>query len=143
MSPRLPRSTSRPVVRLCRITSVPRGPAGVVAAGPPAGAARPPASAAAPPRPAPPPAGVAGLRFRIRYVALAENENVWMSCHDFTAPVARLRSSTRVGSGGRLALAPRAPGPAPWAAGPEPVGGIAGAWTPGAGADAGAGCSAV
>ena len=39
---------------------------------------------------------------------LAENVNDWMSCQDFTAPVARLRSSTRVGS-----AFPRAPCPVP------------------------------
>src|SRR5258706_13112606 len=93
MSPTLPRSTSRPVVRLCRITSVPRGPAGVVAAAPPAGGAPPPASAAAPPRPAPPPAGVAGFRFRVTYVGLAEDENGWRACHHFTPARARVPSS--------------------------------------------------
>ena len=49
----------------------------------------------------------------MRCVALAENVNDWMSCHDFTAPVARLRNSTRVGCSGLAALAPRAAGPAP------------------------------
>src|SRR3954453_10896762 len=52
--------------------------------------------------------------------------NDWMSCHDLTAPVARLRSSTRVGSGGRALAPPRADPCAP----PSPgvaAGGVAGA----------------
>src|SRR4051812_19271684 len=88
------------------MTSAPRGPAG--AAGAPAPGAGGAASAAAAPRPAPP-AAVGGRRRRIKWVAFAENVNDWMSCHDLTTPVARLRSSTRVGVSGRGVFAPRAP----------------------------------
>jgi hypothetical protein len=33
----------------------------------------------------------------IKWVELGEKANDWMSCHDLIAPVARFRSSTRVG----------------------------------------------
>src|SRR3954471_2353255 len=90
------------------MTSVPRGPVGAAAAAPPApppgaGVSLPPA---APRPPAAPPAGVAGFRFRIRCVDDGEKANDWMSCQDLIVPVARLRSSTRVGEAGGVA-APR------------------------------------
>ena len=88
------------------MTSAPRGPVGSAAAPPPG--APPPGAPPAPPRPAPPPAP-AGARRRSRsWLDVAAKVNDCMSCHDCTAPVARLRSSTRRGGAGGAPVPARA-----------------------------------
>lgn len=84
------------------MTSAPRGPVAASAAAPPPGAP-PPGAPPAPPRPpAAPPAPPGARRRRIRWLAVAANVNDCMSCHDCTAPVARLRLHPPRLRGGRV-----------------------------------------
>src|SRR5262249_17687717 len=82
----------------------------------------------------------AGRRFIATYVELGEKTKPCMSCHDFTAPVARLRSSTRVGCSGGVVPRPRSPCPGV-VAGAGVSGGVPGGVVCGCAGGAAGGCA--